>query len=206
MALNVLQHSLGIHYLNILRSESTGLSAFREAGVRITELLAAEATRDMPMRGEKLTTPLEEISSAEPRLPMVVVGILRAGLGMVEPFARLLPDAPTGFVGMERDELTAKAQIYYAKLPPLRDRLVYVVDPMLATGGSAEAALDLVYQERPAEVRFVCIVAAPEGVSRLERGFPGLDILAGALDRELNAQKYILPGLGDFGDRLFGTS
>lgn len=206
MALNVLQHSLGIHFLNTLRREASGLAAFRRAGAQLTALLAAEATRTLPMKGERITTPLEELSSAEPRMPVALVGILRAGLGMVDPFSELLPDAPVGFVGMERDERTAQARTYYAKLPPLRDRLVFVLDPMLATGGSAESVLELIYREEPAEVRFVCIVAAPEGVSRLENQFPDLEIFAASLDRELNARKYILPGLGDYGDRLFGTS
>lgn len=206
MALTVIQHSLGTHYLNTLRSEGSSLSAFREAGALLTELLAIEATRDLPMVSVKITTPLESFSSAKLELPMAVVGILRAGLGMVDAFTRMLPEAPVGLVGMERDEKTADARAYFSKMPPLRDRLVFVLDPMLATGGTAEQVLDLIYAEKPAEVRFICIVAAPEGVERLERSFPDMDILVGALDRELSAQKYILPGLGDYGDRLFGTS
>lgn len=206
MALNVLQHSLATHYLNTLRRESTGLAAFRNASARLTQLLAVEATRILPMRPEAVTTPLERLASAEPAQLMAIVGILRAGLAMVDAFSDLLPGTPVGLVGMERDEKTAQAAAYYAKSPDLRGRLVYVLDPMLATGGSAEAVLHRVYREEPAEVRFVCVVAAPEGVSRLERAFPELEILAGALDRELDARKYILPGLGDYGDRLFGTS
>jgi uracil phosphoribosyltransferase len=206
MALNVLQHALGTQYLNMLRSESSSLAAFRDAGTRLTELMAAEATRELPMEPIRVETPLEAFSSAQPSLPSAVVAILRAGLGMVDPFMRLLPDATTGFVGMERDEQTAQARTYYTKVPPLSGRLVYVVDPMLATGGSAGSALELVYREQPAEVRFVCIVAAPEGVEHLQSRFPELEIFAGALDRELDEQKYILPGLGDYGDRLFGTS
>ena len=206
MPFNVLQHSLGTHFLNTLRRESTDPAAFRAANLRLTELLAAEATRTLPMRPEKLTTPLEELSSAEPEMPVAIVGILRAGLGMVDTFSRFLPEAPIGLVGMERDERTAEASAYYAKLPPLRDRIVFVLDPMLATGGSAQGVLERVYAERPAEVRFICVVAAPEGVNRLEGAFPELHILSAAMDRELNARKYILPGLGDYGDRLFGTS
>jgi uracil phosphoribosyltransferase len=206
MPLNVLQHSLGIHFLNTLRREETGLKAFREANARLADLLAFEAARILPMRAENLTTPLETLASAEPAAEVAIIGILRAGVGMVEAFTRLFPEAPVGLVGMERNERTAEASPYYAKLPPLRDRLVFVLDPMLATGGSAERVLQQVYAEHPAEVRLVCVVAAPEGVGRLEAAFPEIEILTAALDRELNARKYILPGLGDYGDRLFGTT
>lgn len=138
-------------------------------------------------------------------LPLVVVPILRAGLGMVQPFTDLFPDVSVGYVGLERDHETARPRSYYCKLPPLKNRHVFIVDPMLATGGSAVAALDVVKRQGGANVRLVCIVSAPEGVAEVEKHHPGTVIHTAALDRALNARKYILPGLGDFGDRLYGT-
>jgi uracil phosphoribosyltransferase len=136
---------------------------------------------------------------------LVVVPILRAGLGMVQPFQDIFPDVSIGYVGLERDHTTAIARSYYCKLPPLDSKRVVVVDPMLATGGSAAQAIDVVKAAGAKEVVFVCIVASPEGVAAMEKAHPTVPIHAGALDRELNGKKYILPGLGDFGDRLYGT-
>jgi uracil phosphoribosyltransferase len=137
--------------------------------------------------------------------PIAVVPILRAGLGMLQPFHDIFPDVSVGYVGLERDHATAIAHSYYCKLPPLAGKRVLVVDPMLATGGSAAQAITLVKAQGAAEVVFVCIVAAPEGVAHVHRAHPEMPIFAGALDRTLNERKYILPGLGDFGDRLYGT-
>jgi uracil phosphoribosyltransferase len=138
--------------------------------------------------------------------PLAIVPVLRAGLGMVEPFLGLFPDVSVGYVGLERDHATAIARSYYCKLPPLDGRRVLVIDPMLATGGSAAQALDVVKSAGGADVALVCIVAAPEGVAFVEQRHPIVPIFTAALDRELNARKYILPGLGDFGDRLYGTT
>ena len=137
--------------------------------------------------------------------PLVVVPILRAGLGMVQPFTDLFPDVSVGYVGLERDHATAKARSYYCKLPPLKGRHVFVVDPMLATGGSAVSALNVLKAKGAVDPTLVAIVAAPEGVAEVEKHHPGTTIHTAVLDRELNAKKYILPGLGDFGDRLYGT-
>jgi uracil phosphoribosyltransferase len=137
--------------------------------------------------------------------PLVIVPILRAGLGMVEPFLGLFPDVSVGYVGLERDHATAIAHSYYCKLPPLAGRRVLVIDPMLATGGSAVQTLDVVKAAGGTEVMLLCIVAAPEGVALVAQRHPEVQIFTAALDRELNARKYILPGLGDFGDRLYGT-
>lgn len=205
MALHVLQHRLSVHYMNQLRDKDTPSEIFRVAGERLTTLLAAEATRDLPVEPTEVVTPLETHATVALSMPMAVIGILRAGIGMMAPLEQLLPHPALGFVGMERDEATAQAATYYSKLPSLEGRIAFVVDPMLATGGSAAHTLELVYRERPAEVRFLCLVAAPEGVARLEKAFPALSIFAASLDRELDARKYILPGLGDYGDRLFGT-
>jgi uracil phosphoribosyltransferase len=136
---------------------------------------------------------------------LVVVPILRAGLGMVQPFTDIFPDVSVGYVGLERDHTTAVARSYYCKLPPLAGRHVFVVDPMLATGGSAAQALTIVKEKGAVNPTLVCIVSSPEGVAEVEKHHPGTVIHTAALDRELNAKKYILPGLGDFGDRLYGT-
>ena len=136
---------------------------------------------------------------------MVIVPILRAGLGMVQPFQDNFPDVSVGYVGLERDHTTAIARSYYCKLPPLAGQRVLVLDPMLATGGSAVQAIDVVKSAGAKELGFICIVAAPEGVNTLEQAHPDVPIYTGVVDRTLNAKKYILPGLGDFGDRLYGT-
>ena len=137
--------------------------------------------------------------------PIVVVAILRAGVSMVQPFMDVFPDVSVGYVGLERDHVTAVARNYYCKLPPLAGRRIFVVDPMLATGGSAVQAIDVVKQHGGASPRVVCIVAAPEGVAEVAKHHPDASVHVGVLDRALNARKYILPGLGDFGDRLYGT-
>jgi uracil phosphoribosyltransferase len=137
--------------------------------------------------------------------PLVVVPILRAGLGMVQPFTDIFPDVSVGYVGLERDHETAKPRSYYCKLPPLTGLHVFIVDPMLATGGSAVQALTVVKEHGATNVRLVCIVSSPEGVAEVEKHHPGTIIHTAALDRALNARKYIVPGLGDFGDRLYGT-
>jgi uracil phosphoribosyltransferase len=137
--------------------------------------------------------------------PIVVVAILRAGVSMIQPFLDIFPDVSVGYVGLERDHLTAVARNYYCKLPPLSGRRVFVVDPMLATGGSAAQAIEVIKANGASLPRMVCIIAAPEGVAELARRHPDVSVHVGVLDRALNARKYILPGLGDFGDRLYGT-
>jgi uracil phosphoribosyltransferase len=205
MPLIVLDHPVVTAALNQLRNVASEPAEFRRACEVVSTCLAFEASRDLATREGEVTTPLETITARVPAEGIAVVAVLRAGVGMVDPFARLLPDVAVGFVGMERNEQTAIAHTYYQKLPKLEGRVVFVVDPMLATGGSAEFTLRSVIEQGAKKVKFVCIVAAPEGVTRLEKAFPGLEIIAAVVDRELNAQKYILPGLGDFGDRLFGT-
>jgi|TARA_B110000438_G_scaffold282844_1_gene310256 uracil phosphoribosyltransferase len=205
MSLNVLKHSLAPQYLNVIRSKATGARAFREAGFNIGLLICSEATRDLATEPVKVETPLETVGSEQLSDQLAVVSILRAGMAMVDSVLQFFPDVRVGVIGMERNEETAVATSYYEKLPDLEGRVVLLVDPMLATGGSAEDVLDRIYTMKPKEVRFLSIVAAPEGVARLEKKFPDLKIYAGALDRELNEKKYILPGLGDYGDRHFGT-
>jgi uracil phosphoribosyltransferase len=205
MALTIIQHPLAAHVLTHLRDKTTKPALFRTLCHQITLLLALEATRDLATEEKTIDTPLEPLRSRVLARPLAIVPILRAGLGMVEPFLGLFPDVSVGYVGLERDHATAIAHSYYCKLPPFEGRRVLVIDPMLATGGSAAQALDIVKSAGGADVALVCIVAAPEGVALVENRHPAVPIFTAALDRELNARKYILPGLGDFGDRLYGT-
>ncbi len=205
MPLHVLQHPLGTHVLTHLRDKTTKPALFRTLSHQISLLLALEATRDLATEEKKIETPLERFTGRVLARHLAIVPILRAGLGMVQPFLDTFPDVSVGYVGLERDHTTAIARSYYCKLPPLDDKRVIVVDPMLATGGSAAQALDVVKAAGAKEVVFVCIVAAPEGVAAVQQAHPEIPIYAGALDRQLNAKKYIMPGLGDFGDRLYGT-
>jgi uracil phosphoribosyltransferase len=205
MPLHVLQHPLGTHVLTHLRDKTTKPALFRTLSYQISLLLALEATRDLATEDKRIDTPMEPMTGRVLARPLAVVPILRAGLGMVQPFQDIFPDVSIGYVGLERDHTTAIARSYYCKLPPLEGKRVIVVDPMLATGGSAAQAIDVVRSAGAKEIVFVCIVAAPEGVAAVEKAHPEVPIHAGALDRQLNARKYIMPGLGDFGDRLYGT-
>jgi uracil phosphoribosyltransferase len=205
MAITVIEHPLVTHVLTHLRDKTTKPALFRTLCDQITLLLALEATRDLATEEKTIDTPLEPFIGRVLAKPLVVVPILRAGLGMVEPFLDLFPDVSVGYVGLVRDHITAIAHSYYCKLPPLDGRRVLVVDPMLATGGSAVQALDVVKAAGAKDLALVCIVAAPEGVVFVTQRHPEVPIFIAALDRELNAKKYILPGLGDFGDRLYGT-
>lgn len=205
MPLHVLNHPLGAHVLTHLRDKTTKPALFRTLSYQLALLLALEATRDLATEEKNIETPMEPMNGRVLARPLVVVPILRAGLGMLQPFHDIFPDVSVGYVGLERDHTTAIARSYYCKLPPLDGKRVIVVDPMLATGGSAAQAVDVVKSAGGKEIIFVCIVAAPEGVARMQQSHPEVPIHAGALDRELNSRKYILPGLGDFGDRLYGT-
>lgn len=205
MPLHVLTHPLADHVLTHLRDKTTKPALFRTLSYQISLLLALEATRDLPLVQKAIETPLEPFTGRVLAKPLAIVPILRAGLGMVQPFTDTFPDISVGYVGLERDHTTAIARSYYCKLPPLDGKRVLVVDPMLATGGSAAQAIDVVKAAGAKDVSFVCIVASPDGVAVVQKAHPEIPIHAGALDRALNDRKYILPGLGDFGDRLYGT-
>jgi uracil phosphoribosyltransferase len=204
--LHVLNHPLSKHCLAYLRDRTTQPATFRILTHKVTTLLAIEATRELRTGTRTIETPLETTEGEVLDEPLVVVPILRAGLGMLEAIVQLFPDVGVGYIGLERDESTAIATSYYRKLPDVRGKAVMLVDPMLATGGSACMALADILKGEPAQMIYLCIVAAPEGVAWVNEQFPQVRIFAAALDRELNAQKYILPGLGDFGDRLYGTT
>jgi uracil phosphoribosyltransferase len=203
--LHVLDHPLGDHILTQLRDQTTEPATFRALAYRVGLLLALESTRDLATADHVVRTPLENHTGRMLANPLAVIPILRAGLGMVQPFTDLFPDVSIGYVGLERDHTTAVARSYYKKLPPLDGKRVIVVDPMLATGGSAVYALRALQDAGATKITLVCIVAAPEGVMAVEAACPDVPIFTAALDRELSAKKYILPGLGDFGDRLYGT-
>ncbi len=206
MPLHVLEHPLASHIITHLRDKTTKPATFRTLAYQISLLLAIEATSDIETIQKEIETPLERALGRElAHETLIVVPILRAGLGMVQPFSDIFPDVSVGYIGLERDHTTAVARSYYCKLPPLEGRHVFLVDPMLATGGSAVQALSIVKAAGAKDARLVCIVAAPEGVAEVEKHHPGTVIHTAALDRQLNERKYILPGLGDFGDRLYGT-
>jgi uracil phosphoribosyltransferase len=205
MPLHVLKHPLADHVLTHLRDKTTKPALFRTLSYQISLLLALEATRDLPVVDKPIETPLEPITGHVLAKPLAIVPILRAGLGMVQPFTDIFPDISVGYVGLERDHTTAVARSYYCKLPPLDGKRVLVVDPMLATGGSAAQAIGVVKSAGAQDIGFVCIVSSPEGVAVVQKAHPEVSIFTGAYDRGLNDRKYILPGLGDFGDRLYGT-
>jgi uracil phosphoribosyltransferase len=205
MPLHILQHPLGAHVLTHLRDKTTKPALFRTLSYQISLLLALEATRDLATEEKTIETPMEATTGRVLAKHLVVVPILRAGLGMLQPFHDAFPDVSVGYVGLERDHQTAVARSYYCKLPPLDGSRVVIVDPMLATGGSAAQAVTVVKAAGAKEIVFVCIVASPEGVATMQQAHPEVPIHTAALDRTLNDRKYILPGLGDFGDRLYGT-
>jgi uracil phosphoribosyltransferase len=204
--LHIVNHPLVHDALAQLRDKQTPADAFRRVATRISVLLAAEALRDVPTATTTVVTPLGPAEARRVASDVVVVPVLRAGLGMLDAVLELVPSARVGYIGLQRDERTAVASQYYSKLPHgLRDSYVLMIDPMLATGGSASAALELLRQAGASRIRIVCIVAAPEGVEVVERDHPEVEIYTPVVDSHLNAQKYIVPGLGDFGDRLYGT-
>jgi uracil phosphoribosyltransferase len=205
MSVTVVDHPLAEHLLVSLRDRSTPPPVFRTLAKRLALALALEAIRDLPTVEVAVQTPLEP-AKGRTLGDLVAVPILRAGLGMLEAVTELFPEVAVGYIGLERDEASLQPQSYYRKLPPVDERHVLVLDPMLATGGSGSAACTAVKEAgTPASIRFVCVVAAPEGVTRLQGDHPDIPIFTAALDRQLNDHGYILPGLGDFGDRLFGT-
>jgi uracil phosphoribosyltransferase len=206
MTTDLHSHPLAQHYLSILRERATQAADFRRASAAITRLLVMEAAKRLELQACQVQTPLEASAGARIALPVVFVPILRAGLGMLDVSMELIPHSSVGYIGLERDEATAEANCYYAKMPDLQAaKHVFLLDPMLATGGSALHAIERLKDLGAQRISMVCIIAAPEGVQALQRGHADVDIIAGVIDRELDANKYIRPGLGDFGDRLFGT-
>ena len=205
MPLKVSSHPLVADSLAGLRDVSTQPEEFRVLARKLITVLLYEATADLPVRHGTVRTPLADAASISVDREVVAIPVLRAGLGLLGPVLELLPRVSVGYIGLERDEETAVARIYYNKLPKLKGKVPLLLDPMLATGGSAAQALDLIKEAGGRDTRMVCIVAAPEGVRVLEERHPEVDVYTAALDERLNDKAYIVPGLGDFGDRLFGT-
>jgi uracil phosphoribosyltransferase len=203
---HLVTHPLVHDALVSLRDKRTAPEHFRRAATRISVLLAAEALNDLPTHEVTVETPLGPSPGRTLGSDVVVVPVLRAGLGMLDAVLELVPSARVGHIGLQRDEMTAVASQYYSKLPARLDHShVLMIDPMLATGGSAVAGLDLLANAGARSIRMICIVAAPDGVSLVEQRHPKVAIYTPVVDRQLNAHKFIVPGLGDFGDRLYGT-
>jgi uracil phosphoribosyltransferase len=206
VSVHLVDHPLAQHTLLQLRSATASPSRFRRLAFRLSWMIGYEATRDLATESATVEGPLEVASGVRLQRPIVIVPVLRAGLAMIDPILELVPEARVGHIGLQRDEQTAVASQYYMKLPPVGpDTTVLLVDPMLATGGSALAALELLRHAGAADIRLVVVVAAPEGLAAVQRAWPAITIYTAAVDRELDARKFILPGLGDFGDRLYGT-
>ena len=205
MPIHVSKHPLVADSLRGLRDVSTLPDEFRTLARKVITLLLYEATADLPVRPDTVRTPLADAPAIQVEKEVVAIPVLRAGLGLLAPVLDLLPRVSVGYIGLERDEETAVARIYYNKLPKLQGKIPLLLDPMLATGGSAAQALDMIKEAGGREARMVCIVAAPEGVKVLEERHPEVHVFTAALDERLNDKAYIVPGLGDFGDRLFGT-
>ena len=203
--LTVADHPLAAHWLAELRDVHTPPERFRVATRRLATVLVIEATKDLATRTGTVTSPLAEATARRLDATVVAVPILRAGLGLLDAVTDLLPNVQVGYAGLERDEQTLQPSSYYLKVPELSGRSVLLLDPMLATGGSASFACSLLAERGASDIRLVCVVAAPEGVERLNTDHPAVRVVTGALDEKLNEVGYILPGLGDFGDRLFGT-
>ena len=206
-SVKIMDHPLIQHKISMLRDKNTGTNEFRTLVEEIAMLMGFEALRDLPTENVTVGTPIETCEA--PMIAgkkMAVVPILRAGLGMVGGILQLVPSAKVGHIGLYRDPVTHEPHEYYCKLPePIDQRTILVVDPMLATGGSASEAVTFIKQHGGKKIKFMCIIAAPEGLKRLRKDHPDIQIYIGHMDRELNGQAYICPGLGDAGDRIFGT-
>ena len=203
----ILTHPLIKHKITMLRDINTGTNEFRKLVEEIATLMGYEALRDLPLEDIEVTTPIETcMSPVISGRKLAIVPILRAGLGMVDGLLNLTPTAKVGHIGLYRDPETHEPHEYYCKLPsPIEERTIIVVDPMLATGGSAVDAIRMIKEHGGRKIKFMCIIAAPEGLERLHKECPDVQIYVGNLDRCMNENKYIMPGLGDAGDRIFGT-
>lgn len=206
MQIHIIDHPLIQHKLTLMRKKETSSGDFRKLLKEITLLMGYELTRDLPMEDIQVETPLEKMMGKQVAGKKVgIVPILRAGFGMVEGLTELMPSVRIGVIGLYRDPETALPVEYYCKLPDVENREMILVDPMLATGGSAIAAINMLKAKGAKYIKFMCLVAAPEGVEAVNKAHPDIPLYTAALDRQLNEKKYILPGLGDAGDRIFGT-
>jgi uracil phosphoribosyltransferase len=206
MSVTVVSHPLAQHYLTTLRDKTTATPLFRETARRLAYLLVAEATSDLPLNDQPIETPLEATTGTTLGRPIVVVAVFRAGLGLIDAAIDLLPNARIGYAGVQRNEETAEPMEYYTKFPPMEDARVLILEPMLATGGSLAWACDQVKSKGARDITAVCVVSAPTGIDVMAERHPDVRIVTAAIDRGLNQHFYIEPGLGDMGDRLFGTA
>lgn len=203
---HLIEHPLLQHSLTYLRDKDTGIEEFRRHAAIVSQIMISEAIRQLQVHEKKIETPLAPVQGVEIEKSIVFVPVLRAGLSMLFPARDFLPWAPVGFIGLERDEETAVAREYYQKFPEnLQDKLVLVLEPMLATGGSLIDTIAALEKKGARSISAVCIVAAPEGIQNVEQKYPHVHIYTAAIDSHLNERKFIVPGLGDFGDRYFGT-
>lgn len=206
MSVHIIDHPMVQHKLSLMRDKNTSTNKFRELLKEISMLMGYEVTRDFPLMYEEIETPLQRMSAPKIAGKKVVIApILRAGLGMVDGLLSLIPSARVGHIGLYRDEETCKPVFYYYKMPEHKERLVIVTDPMLATGGSACDAIERLKKDGFTHIRLMCLVASPQGVKAVRDNHPDVDIYIASLDEGLNEKNYILPGLGDAGDRIFGT-
>lgn len=203
----VLEHPLITHKLTQMRRKKTGTKDFRQNLDEIAGLMVYEIMRDLPLKSVNIETPIKKCTSGELSKEIILIPVLRAGLGMVDGITRLIPTAKVGHIGLFRDHKTLEPHEYYAKFPDkLSETVNFILDPMLATGGSASAAIQAIKNRGAKQIKLVCLVGAPEGVERIEKEHPDVELFLAALDERLNEKGYIVPGLGDAGDRIFGTS
>lgn len=205
MGVTVIEHPLSHHYLSILRDRTTEPAEFRHTSRRLAYLLLMEATSSAALEDYPLETPLVPTTGRKLARPVVAVAVLRAGLGLIDAVIDLIPDVAVGYAGVQRDEETARPMEYYTKFPDMAGRTVLVLEPMLATGGSLSWAVERVKEAGAEDIIALCVVAAPEGAARMERTHPDVRVVTAAVDSHLNDRYYIVPGLGDMGDRLFAT-
>ena len=200
-----LEHSLSDHYLTILRDKSTDSHRFRTAARKMSLLLLMEATKELSTSDKKIETPLAPFIGKEIEKESVAVPVLRAGLGLLDGIQSLLPNLSVGYIGVQRNEKTSNPEDYYCKLPDLKNKNIFVLEPMLATGGSLSFAVSQIKKAGGSNISALCVVSAPEGIERLNKDHPEIKLYTATIDDELNDNWYIVPGLGDMGDRLFGT-
>ena len=205
MEVKVINHSIAKHYLTILRDKTTNPDEFRKATNKLSGLLITEATREINLNEKKIDTPLAPYIGSEVSVGSVAVPVLRAGLGLLEGVQNILPNLTVGYIGIQRNEETSNPEDYYSKLPNLIERDIYVLEPMLATGGSLNFAISKIKEAGGTNISAICVVSSPEGIKKIENERPDIKLFTASIDEGLDDNWYIVPGLGDMGDRLFGT-
>ena len=206
MELIELNHPLKEHYLTILRDKNTDFDTFRISASKLSYLLAVESTKHLSLKVKEVETPLIKTEGSEIENNSVAISVLRAGLGLVDGVKELIPNVSFGYIGVQRNEETAEPENYYEKLPDLKDKNVFILEPMLATGGSLSFAIETVKKYKPKNIHALTVIAAPEGIDLIKKNHSDVTLITASIDEKLNENWYIVPGLGDMGDRLFGTT